>query len=97
MNAVYKELYVVDEKRLDRMENKLDKVVDALERLVRLEEKHDAVISRVDKQEGRLDRHADKIYTLEQFRTSSMLVSGRVERFVWLVVAALVGVVAKYS
>lgn len=88
-----KELYVVDDTRLDRMENKLDKVVDALERLVRLEEKHDAVLGRVLRNEGRLDRHADRLHAAEERLNASAAISGRVERFVWVVLAAGAAVV----
>lgn len=91
---MYKEYTVVDERRLDRMEEKLDKVVDALERLVRLEERHDNAVSRIDRVECRQDTHARRLTDVEQEMRARGAVGGRVERFVWLVLAAVVGAVS---
>ena len=84
---------MVDEYRLERLEEKLDKVIDALERLVRLEERHESVAVRVDRVEGRQDTHAQRLMDLEGEMKSRGAVAGKVERFIWIVTAGLVGVV----
>jgi len=86
--------YVVDEGRLNRIESKLDKVVDSLERLVRLEEKHNSVELRVSRAEGRQDTHARRLAEVESDLRARGAIGGKVERFVWIVIAAIVGAVS---
>ena len=84
-------IIAVDDKRLDRMESKIDKVVDALQALVRLEEKHINLEARMSRSEDRLDNHGLRITEAEKELRSRGAVSGRVERFAWLILAALIG------
>jgi hypothetical protein len=56
---------VVDERRMNRFEEKLDRVVDRLEELVRLEEKHVSLEQRTARVEGRQDTHAKRLAEVE--------------------------------
>lgn len=83
-----------DLKRLDRIENKIDKLVEVVASLARLEERMDAVVQRVDRHEYRLDdqeQHAEVLTEKVNENTSSR---NALERFVWLVVAAIASTVA---
>lgn len=83
-----------DLKRLDRIENKIDKLVEVVASLARLEERMDAVVQRVDRHEYRLDdqeQHTEVLTEKVNENTSSRNV---LERFVWLVVAAIASTVA---
>ena len=46
--------------RLDRIENKLDKLTDLVGSVIRIEEKQAAVTDRLDTHEKRLNRHSEK-------------------------------------
>lgn len=89
--SIDKEFVVVDERRLDRMEEKLDKVVDSLERLVRLEEKHISIERRLEGAEGRQDTHAKRLAAVESDLRTRGVIGGKVERFGWIIVSAVVG------
>ena len=91
-----KEYMVVDERRLDRMEEKLDKVVESLNALVRLEEKHNSIELRLERAEGRVDTHARRLTDVEGDLRARGAIGGKVERFIWVVVSAVVGAVAFY-
>lgn len=83
-----------DLKRLDRIENKIDKLVEVVASLARLEERMDAVVQRVDRHEYRLDdqeQHTESLTEKVNENTSSR---NTLERFVWLVVAAIASTVA---
>jgi hypothetical protein len=83
-----------DLKRLDRIENKIDKLVEVVASLARLEERMDAVVQRVDRHEYRLDdqeQHTESLTEKVNENTSSR---NALERFVWLVVAAIASTVA---
>jgi hypothetical protein len=88
-----KENIVVDEGRLNRLEEKLDRVVDRLDTLVRLEEKHVSIERRVEGVEGRADTHARRLAEVESDLKTRGAIGGRVERFAWVVVAAVVGAI----
>ena len=83
-----------DLKRLDRIENKIDKLVEVVASLARLEERMDAVVQRVDRHGYRLDdqeQHTEVLTEKVNENTSSRNV---LERFVWLVIAAIASTVA---
>lgn len=46
--------------RLDRIENKLDKLTDLVGSVIRIEEKQAAAMERLDMHEKRLNRHSEK-------------------------------------
>jgi len=82
----------VDSNRLDKFERQLDIIVAKLESLVRLEEKHDGAVYRIDRQERRLDRHADRIDTLESGQNESRTSATMIERGFWLILTTVVSV-----
>lgn len=83
-----------DLKRLDRIENKIDKLVEVVASLARLEERMDAVVQRVDRHEYRLDDQEQHTEVLTEKVNENTSSRNALERFVWLVVAAIASTVA---
>ena len=79
------------EARLQRIENKLDKVSEAFTILARVEEKIMSSNVRIDRLEYRADeaeRDMDKLKGIVGYNQNTVRV---VERFAWLLVSSLVG------
>ena len=83
-----------DLKRLDRIENKIDKLVEVVASLARLEERMDAVVQRVDRHEYRLDDQEQHTEVLTEKVNENTSSRNALERFVWLVFAAIASTVA---
>ena len=80
----------MNDERMNSLEGKLDSIVDKLESLVRLEERHNSTVSRLDRLESKVDDMSEKVQ-------ANTFVSGAVERFAWVIVSALVGVIAFFA
>lgn len=79
--------------RLNRIEVKLDKLTEAMSMIARVDEKLVAGAARIDRLEFRLDdqeNEIDKLKTNVGQNTQSVKTA---ERFVWILVSALVGVI----
>lgn len=79
------------EARLQRIENKLDKLSEAFTILARVEEKIMSSNVRIDRLEFRADeaeRDMDKIKAVVGYNQNTVRI---VERFAWLLVSSLVG------
>jgi len=80
--------------RLNRIETKLDKLTEAMAMIARVDEKLVAGSARIDRLEYRLDEQEsdlDNVKSIVDYNSQSAKVA---ERFVWLMVSAIVGVVA---
>jgi DNA repair exonuclease SbcCD ATPase subunit len=80
--------------RLNRIETKLDKLTEAMAMIARVDEKLVAGSARIDRLEYRLDEQEsdlDSVKGIVGYNSQSAKVA---ERFVWLMVSAIVGVVA---
>ena len=79
----------VDERRIERMENTLDKVCEAVSQIAVVDERIMSLLIRLDRFEKRLDEQEDKIIELsEDVIVNSKLVKTS-ERFFWVGVSAL--------
>lgn len=79
------------EARLQRIENKLDKLSEAFTILARVEEKIMSSNTRIDRLEFRADeaeRDVDKIKGIVGYNQQTVR---QVERFAWILVSSLVG------
>ena len=79
--------------RLNRIEVKLDKLTEAMSMIARVDEKLVAGAARIDRLEFRLDEQEadlDKLKSNVSQNTQSVKTA---ERFVWILVSALVGVI----
>lgn len=79
----------VDERRIERMENTLDKVCEAVSQIAVVDERLLSLLSRMERFEKRLDEQEDKVIDLsEDVILNSKLVKTS-ERFFWVGVSAL--------
>ena len=79
----------VDERRIERMENTLDKVCEAVSQIAVVDERLLSLLSRMERFEKRLDEQEDKVIDLsEDVIINSKLVKTS-ERFFWVGVSAL--------
>ena len=79
--------------RLNRIEAKLDKLTEAMSMIARVDEKLVAGAARIDRLEFRLDEQEselDKVKANVSQNTQSVKAA---ERFVWILVSALVGII----
>ena len=84
------------EARLQRIENKLDKLSEAFTILARVEEKIMSSNGRIDRLEFRADeseRDMDKMKGIVGYNQNTVRV---VERFAWLLVSSLIGTVVYF-
>lgn len=84
------------EARLQRIENKLDKLSEAFTILARVEEKIMSSNTRIDRLEFRADeqeRDMDKMKGIVGYNQNTVRI---VERFSWLLISALVGTVTYF-
>ncbi len=79
----------VDERRIERMEDTLDKVCEAVSQIAVVDERLLSLLSRMERFEKRLDEQEDKVIELsEDVIINSKLVKTS-ERFFWVGVSAL--------
>lgn len=79
----------VDERRIERMENTLDKVCEAVSQIAVVDERIMSLLNRLERFEKRLDEQEGKIIELsEDVILNSKLVKTS-ERFFWVGVSAL--------
>jgi cob(I)alamin adenosyltransferase len=80
--------------RLNRIETKLDKLAEAMTMIARVDEKLVAGSARVDRLEYRLDEYEgdlDNVKSIVGYNQQSVKIA---ERFVWILISAIVGMVA---
>ena len=79
--------------RLNRIEAKLDKLTEAMSMIARVDEKLVAGAARIDRLEYRLDEKEsdiDNLKSVVNYNAQSVKIA---ERFVWILVSAVVGLV----
>lgn len=74
--------------RFDRIEQKIDKLTDAVTKIVRVEEQLIANNRRVDNLESRVDKNTDDIDKVFVIARSNNTVARFADRFFWMVAAA---------
>jgi uncharacterized coiled-coil protein SlyX len=79
--------------RLNRIETKLDKLTEAMSMIARVDEKLVAGAARIDRLEFRLDDQENEIDKLKSNVSQNTQSVKTAERFVWILVSALVGVI----
>ena len=82
--------------RLDRIDVKLDKLSEAISQLARIEERISHQNDNMNQVDSKLSDLEARIRTLELQGSSSGVVIGGIERFGWIAVSALIGVVAYF-
>ena len=80
--------------RLNRIENKLDKLAEALTMIARVDEKLTAGNARIDRLEYRLDEQEadlDSVKSIVGYNSQSVKIA---ERFVWILISSIIGLIA---
>tara|TARA_R110000851_G_scaffold156528_1_gene299063 strand:- start:594 stop:878 length:285 start_codon:yes stop_codon:yes gene_type:complete len=76
--------------RFDRLEAKIDKLADALIKLVEIDTKMDGLLQHNETQDRRLNKHSDEIDTNKIALATITKTSGANEWFVRIIIAAIV-------
>lgn len=82
----------VEDQRLNRIEEKLDKMAEALIVLVRIEERTSTIFKRLDAVDGRLNALSKRLTETEKISETRGVALGMADRVFWIVVTAAVGV-----
>lgn len=82
-------------KRFDRIEDKIDKLSDAMISLARTEEKIMAMESDKNNMIERLNRHSEKIDELNDKVNENSRTTANINKIVWLIVAAVITVAVR--
>jgi uncharacterized protein (UPF0335 family) len=77
----------MDESRFDRLEQKIDKLTDAVTKIVRVEEQLISNNKRLDKIEERVDKNTNDINNVAQLARSNGNVVRFADKIFWLVIA----------
>ena len=80
--------------RLERIENKLDKLADAMISLARAEEKIEAMSDEHEKQYARINRLSVKIDEIERIVLDNQRTVNLTSKLFWVVVVAASGAIA---
>jgi len=83
------------EERLARMEQKLDRLGEAMITLVRVEERMGAFNDRLGTIDARLAKHSDRLDIVEKLADRSTQSIGFGERFFWVIATVGAGVAGK--
>lgn len=75
-----------DSQRLDRIEQKLDKMADAIVSLARMEERMVTLFKRMDNYEGSQTKIDERVSKLEKTSASRGTVISGLERLFWIVI-----------
>lgn len=84
---------VVNDQRLERIEEKLDKLSDTVSDLARIEERMLSVFKRLDRHEKRLDDQEDDLRALSNNVILNSKTTTSIERLFWVIITATASVV----
>ncbi len=82
------------QQRLDQIDNKLDKLSDAVTRLATIEERMVHQTTSLDSMNRKLEDSEKRIRHLERQASARGVVLASVERFGWLILTTIIGIVA---
>jgi len=86
----------MDDARFDRLEQKIDKLTDAVTAIARVEEKILASNMRLDRAEERIDKHEEDIDSIADLVRQNKGVANFADRLFWVIVTGMVGFLFYY-
>tara|TARA_S200002703_G_C3744390_1_gene228989 strand:+ start:166 stop:450 length:285 start_codon:yes stop_codon:yes gene_type:complete len=84
---------MIPDSRLERIEEKLDKLSDTVSDLARIEERMLSVFKRLDRHEKRLDDQEDDLKNLSNSVLLNSKTNSSIERLFWVIITATASVV----
>ena len=81
---------IMEDQRLNRIEEKLDKLTEAVTAIARVEEKIHASSKRIDRLEYRLDVNEGELDNLKGIVTQNSITVKASERIFWIIFSAFV-------
>lgn len=83
-----------EDKRLDRIEEKIDKLTDAMVTIARTEEKLVNIEQKYSAQYDRMNRFSEKLDSLERITTENSQTVNTINKLFWVALIAVVGAIA---
>lgn len=83
----------MDDSRFDRLENKIDKLTEAIAKIVRVEEQLASNNRRVDMLEERVSVHSKDIRAIADIARNNAAITKFIDKIFWLVLAGAVSYV----
>ena len=80
----------MDESRFDRIEQKLDKLTDAVTKIVRVEEQMTSQNRRLDTVEARMNKHSTNINEIAELARKNERTAQVADKLFWLILAGLI-------
>jgi len=84
----------MSEERLNRIETKLDKLVDIVESIARVEEKLVANDSKLNRLEFRMDKIEDEVVNVSKVARDNSGVASFADKFFWIIIGGGVSLIA---
>lgn len=84
----------MSEERLNRIETKLDKLVDIVESIARVEEKLVANDSKLNRLEFRMDKIEDEVVNVSKVARVNSGVASFADKFFWIIIGGGVSLIA---
>jgi hypothetical protein len=84
----------MSEERLNRIEIKLDKLVDIVESIARVEEKMVANYSKLNRLEFRVDKIEDEVTSVSKTARDNSSVASFADKFFWIIIGGGVSLIA---
>ena len=82
------------EQRLEKIETKLDRLADAVVSIARIEERVATVLKQNDRFFTRMDKIEQRLEEVEAQADVNSTTGRFIERFMWIIVAASIGLIA---
>jgi sugar-specific transcriptional regulator TrmB len=86
----------VSEERLSRIEDKLDKMSEAITLLARMEERMVTLFKRMDKYDEAMNKIVTRIESIENNYAQASVVSSFLAKIFWLIVGAVIVAMTKF-
>ncbi len=80
----------MDDSRFDRIEAKLDKLTDAVTKIIRVEEQMTSQNRRLDAIESRMNKHSTDINHIAELARKNERTAAFADKLFWLVLAGMV-------
>ena len=86
----------IQEQRLEKIETKLDRLADAVVSIARIEERVATVLKQNDRFFTRMDKIEQRLEEVEAQADVNSNTGRFIERFMWIIVAASIGLIAYF-